>query len=209
MTYTIAFLSQKGGVGKSTLARSLAAEITKTGKSAFLADLDTQQATAAEWSELRGDLEQAPAVTASEVKSVKEAQNMGANYDVLIIDGRPNASSETVQAALTADLTVIPSSNSYDDLKPAVALAHALADAGVNESKITFALNLISTQSEAKAAREWLESTGYSVLPEYLLYRPSWRKCGEEGTSLTETKFKSVNESARSFFIALIKELKG
>jgi chromosome partitioning protein len=40
MTTIIAFISQKGGVGKSTLARCLAVELTKQKKTVLLADLD-------------------------------------------------------------------------------------------------------------------------------------------------------------------------
>jgi chromosome partitioning protein len=39
MGKTIAFLSQKGGVGKSTLARAVACEASKSGLSVRLADL--------------------------------------------------------------------------------------------------------------------------------------------------------------------------
>jgi chromosome partitioning protein len=44
----IAFISQKGGVGKSTLARALAVEASKKTKpriDVLLADCDPQQAT--------------------------------------------------------------------------------------------------------------------------------------------------------------------
>jgi chromosome partitioning protein len=41
----ISFLSQKGGVGKSTLARLFAAELTKHGLSTILADFDLAQQT--------------------------------------------------------------------------------------------------------------------------------------------------------------------
>jgi len=41
----IAILSQKGGGGKSTLARALAVELTKQKKKALLVDLDIQQKT--------------------------------------------------------------------------------------------------------------------------------------------------------------------
>jgi chromosome partitioning protein len=41
----IAFISQKGGVGKSTLARALAVEASKQKLSVLLADCDQQQAT--------------------------------------------------------------------------------------------------------------------------------------------------------------------
>jgi len=44
----IAFISQKGGVGKSTLAQALAVEAKKKKLSVLLADCDSQQATSQE-----------------------------------------------------------------------------------------------------------------------------------------------------------------
>jgi chromosome partitioning protein len=44
----IAFISQKGGVGKSTLARTVATETTKQKIKTLLADCDPQQATSYE-----------------------------------------------------------------------------------------------------------------------------------------------------------------
>jgi chromosome partitioning protein len=44
----IAFISQKGGVGKSTLSQALASEAKKMKISVLLADCDSQQGTSAE-----------------------------------------------------------------------------------------------------------------------------------------------------------------
>ena len=41
----ISLISQKGGVGKSALARLLAVEVTKAGWTAKIADLDPAQGT--------------------------------------------------------------------------------------------------------------------------------------------------------------------
>ena len=45
---TIAILSQKGGGGKSTLARALAVELTQQKHNILLVDLDIQQKTSQE-----------------------------------------------------------------------------------------------------------------------------------------------------------------
>lgn len=45
MTICISFISQKGGVGKSTLARALAREANEQKLTVKVADLDTQQGT--------------------------------------------------------------------------------------------------------------------------------------------------------------------
>ena len=51
MSTIIAFVSQKGGVGKSTLARALAREAAAAGLKTKIADLDTQQGTSVDWHE--------------------------------------------------------------------------------------------------------------------------------------------------------------
>ncbi len=48
MPKIIAILSQKGGGGKSTLARCLAVELIKQKQKTFLLDLDIQQKTSFE-----------------------------------------------------------------------------------------------------------------------------------------------------------------
>ncbi|WP_310707558.1 nucleotide-binding protein, partial [Burkholderia multivorans] len=53
MAAIVAFVSQKGGVGKSTLARALAREAAAGGLRVKVADLDTQQGTAVDWHRLR------------------------------------------------------------------------------------------------------------------------------------------------------------
>src|SRR6476620_2530974 len=55
MTTIIAFVSQKGGVGKSTLARALAREAANSGLAVKIADLDTQQGTSVDWHRQRLD----------------------------------------------------------------------------------------------------------------------------------------------------------
>ncbi|MEX3945981.1 ParA family protein, partial [Paraburkholderia sp. BR10937] len=55
MASVIAFVSQKGGVGKSTLARALARETAAGGLKTKVADLDTQQGTTVDWHRTRMD----------------------------------------------------------------------------------------------------------------------------------------------------------
>jgi hypothetical protein len=53
MPTTAAFVSQKGGVGKSTLARLLAIGAIHRGCKTLLADFDLDQLTCVEWGALR------------------------------------------------------------------------------------------------------------------------------------------------------------
>ena len=49
MAAVVAFVSQKGGVGTSTLSRALAREAAAGGLRVKVADLDTQQGTSVDW----------------------------------------------------------------------------------------------------------------------------------------------------------------
>ena len=53
MPLIVSFVSQKGGVEKSALARALAVAVAEGGMNVLLADLDPQQSTIAEWARLR------------------------------------------------------------------------------------------------------------------------------------------------------------
>ena len=55
MTYIIGMVSQKGGVGKSTLARMMAREFVAGGLTTKIADLDTQQQTCTHWAGRRAE----------------------------------------------------------------------------------------------------------------------------------------------------------
>ena len=52
----IAFASQKGGVGKSTLCRALAVEAIRAGLKTIVSDLDAAQGTVHEWAKDRAKL---------------------------------------------------------------------------------------------------------------------------------------------------------
>jgi chromosome partitioning protein len=77
MPTTIAFVSQKGGVGKSALARLLAVGAINRGRKALLADFDLDQLTCVEWGALRMRSNIEPEVDARAFKSLKKAAQGG------------------------------------------------------------------------------------------------------------------------------------
>ena len=67
---TIAFISHKGGVGKSTLAIHLAAQAHLRGLETLLVDLDSISSTASEWTSIRQ--EEQPLVVTAELPDIPE-----------------------------------------------------------------------------------------------------------------------------------------
>ncbi|MDT3723018.1 ParA family protein [Pseudomonas oryzihabitans] len=204
MAAIVAFVSQKGGVGKSTLARALAREAAAGGLRVKVADLDTQQGTAVDWHRLRLSQGIEPVVSVEAFATAAQALEVANNYDLLIIDGPARTSSATLDIARAADLIVQPSGASRDDLIPAVREFHALTKAGVQNDRLAFALNRIGTPAEEVAARVYLQQAGYTVLDGSLRDQPAYREAQNTGHSITETRFSGLNGRADTLIQSLI-----
>lgn len=204
MATIIAFVSQKGGVGKSTLARAVAREAANNGLKVKIADLDTQQGTCVDWNRKRLNAGLQPAVAAEAFATAAQALKIADQYDLFVIDGPARTSSGTLDIAKVADLVVQPSGASVDDLKPAVREFHALIKAGIPRSKLVFALNHIGTPAEENEARAYIAEAGYAVLDGCLSERPAYRKAQNTGRAVTETSFRNLNSKADALIQALI-----
>jgi chromosome partitioning protein len=201
-TTIIAFVSQKGGVGKSTL--SLAREAAAGGLTVKIADLDTQQGTSADWNRIRLNARIEPALAVEAFATTAKALRVADRYDLLIIDGPARTSSGTLEIAKIADLVVQPTGASIDDLRPAVREFHALVQAGIPAAKLVFALNRIGTLVEESEARAYLAQAGYAVLDGCLLERPAYRKAQNVGHSITETSYRNLNVKADALIQTII-----
>jgi chromosome partitioning protein len=204
MSTIIAFVSQKGGVGKSTLARALAREAAVGGLKAKIADLDTQQGTSVDWHRIRLDARIEPVVAVEAFATADQALKEAAQYDLLIIDGPARTSKGTLAIAKVAHLVVQPTGSSVDDLRPAVREFHALVQEGIPKEKLAFALNRIGTAAEEGEARAYVGKAGYVALAGCLSERPAYRKAQNTGHAVTETSYAGLNAKADALIQALI-----
>jgi chromosome partitioning protein len=204
MAIIVGFISQKGGVGKSTLARALAREAAAGGMNVKIADLDTQQGTIIDWQRLRLSRNISPIVSVESFATANQAIIAATGFDLLIIDGPARTNTGTLEIARHADLLIHPTGASRDDLVPAVREFHALIKASIPNSRLRFALNRIGTDAEEIATRAWLEEAGYTVLAGSLRDRPAYRQAQNEGKSITETRFHNLNERADTLIQSLI-----
>ena len=208
MTYIIGMVSQKGGAGKSTLARLFARELAKDGFSVKIADLDTQQTTCTDWAADRAEVGLEPEILVQAFGKIETALKEAQGYDAFILDGRPHSSEQTLKIGKAANLIVIPTGQTKDDLRPAVKLAHNLADAGVSADKIAFALvKTTNSAAELRAAQDYLRQTDYTLLDGFLPVSTAYGIAHDAGRTVTETTHKSLNQKAEALAQSIIDRL--
>jgi chromosome partitioning protein len=197
----IALISQKGGVGKSTLSQALATEANKKKISVLLADCDPQQSSSYQWSQIKKK------INCQVFSQVKEIWPLSSQYDLIIIDGPARTSQATKEIAEKADLVIQPSGASRLDLVPAVKEFHALVKAGIPKKKLLFVLSRISTKAEAIASQEYLKEAGYNYTENFLHEKASYRQVQNEGKTITETSYKSLQKQAKELIKNILKHL--
>lgn len=116
----IAVTNLKGGVGKSTIARNLAAYFIQRGAKTCIIDTDLEQRTTCDWQERREDSEMRipvfPMTTVQALpKDVETHRQDG--YKIIIIDGVPQMDQVATRTILICDILLIPITPSIDDLK--------------------------------------------------------------------------------------------
>src|SRR5271166_3381261 len=205
MAAVIAFISQKGGVGKSTLARALAAVCAQAGLEVVLADLDPRQQTLIQWQKARAAQQVSPRLSVEPFDDAAEAVERAQACDLLILDTPGGVNDDTLAVARMAHLIVQPTGPSLDDLHPTVLLFHELVAAGIPKSNLVAAFcRVLDDEEEEAAARAYLKEAGYEVLkgsvPESLTYRVAHNR----GRSLTETNEQAFNERADALIEALL-----
>lgn len=191
----IACLSQKGGVGKSTLARLIATEFATQHWKVKIADLNLKQKTSVDWAATREMNGVEPAVEAQAFGTVKTA--LAQEYDLIVFDGKPESEGETLAAAKASDLIIIPTGTSYDDLGPQIGLAEEMIPRGIEKKRILFVINK-TTGSEANFAfaKNAITVRGFNMADTDIPMKTSYEQAQNLGRSISETTYGKLNERA-------------
>ena len=168
----IAVLGRKGGVGKSTIAGNLAGEFFAMGKSVILVDADPQHSLAAWASKGEGLLSRCVQKMTPEQPNELRVGVRGAAkaVDIVLIDTPPGLPEVAHEAAMVADLVLLPCGPSPLDLfalKDALSLAlKARAQRRSKKPRIRFVPSKVMMHTNlGRGLSSSLQKMGRKVLP--------------------------------------------
>lgn len=179
----ISCLSQKGGVGKSTLARLIARTYAAAGWTVKICDFNTTQLTSQKWARTRAAQNIAPAIHAEAF--IAPTRLRRENYNLVVADGRPDSDQSSLGIARVSDLIILPTGLALDDLEPQLAFAKELAAKSIPAHRILFVLNKTNDSAIAvEAARDYLRE--FAVAKQDIVARISYQRAQNYGKALSE-----------------------
>jgi chromosome partitioning protein len=181
----VSFVGQKGGTGKSTLARAFAVEAARRDGGVLIADLDEAQRTSLDWGERRAANGIKPAILVEQVPRL-QVFTRAADLDLLVVDAPGWADASTLWLAQGSQLTVLPTGGTVDDLNPTIRLMHELVNKGIADWRVALALCRIHSDAQAEFARGYLKQANYKALKGELHEKKSFADLQNIGQAVTE-----------------------
>jgi len=152
----VAFLNQKGGVGKTTLALHLAGKWAAKGRRVTLIDADPQ-GSALDWSEQRaqhGGARLFGVMGLARETLHRELPAIAADVDHLIVDGAPRVTGVARSALLAADVVLVPATPSPFDGWASTEMLRLLDEARVFRPDLVARMVLNRCDTRTVIARE-------------------------------------------------------
>ena len=180
---SIAFLSQKGGSGKTTLAVHSAVAAQESGERVVLIDTDPQK-SATVWSEARqSETPIVATVAASELEKVLKAAHQD-KMSLAIVDTAPHTAPDAARIARTVDLIVIPCRPTAFDL---AAVSNAVEIVRAAKKNAVLVLSACPFRSpEIAETRQVLSEYGLPVCPYDVTDRRAFSRAVATGRAVTE-----------------------
>jgi chromosome partitioning protein len=180
-------ISQKGGAGKSTLARQLAVLAGEAGPSVII-DRDPQE-TSTKWWQRRQALHPPPKrpdlldLDGSDLTTAM--RTLRKQHGVVFVDTRPAVADPEAEAARVADLVIVPVRPSPDDLE---AVGETLKILRRLEKRAVVIVNAAKNEVRARDARAALSRYPVPVCPTHLGDRAVYLDAALEGRGIGEMR---------------------
>ena len=203
---------EKGGTGKSTLAKNIATYWQSKNKEVLAIDTDPQ-ATFYNWCERRKSSDQKPILCTklTGAKIAGEIKSLAEKYEILIIDAG-GQDSKALRAAMTvATHLLIPSQPSFSDLETLLHMSNLIDEVVtynpniIYRSIITRCPTLPSQFNDILEAKDYSRSLGIEPLNAITSQRSAYNAVDHIGS----TAYESGNDKARQEIEEIVLEIEG
>ena len=185
----ITLATSKGGAGKSTLARSLAAHWLMVGQKPALIDADPQRSLANRH-DTSGKLGAVPLVAEPEERVGEAIEELRGTRRPIIVDTAGFRNRTTISALVASNLAIIPLKPSAEDVDAAIATFELIGE--INETperagdpiRIAMILTMgMPSTVISRHVRSQLEGEGYPLLKAEMTNRVAYPESGIDGLS--------------------------
>ena len=190
----ITLAASKGGVGKSSLGRSLAAHWFMVGHKPALIDADPQRTLANRY-DPQGRMGGVPVVAEPEERVGDLIEELRRQHMPVIVDTAGFRNRTTIGALVATDLAIIPLKPAAEDVDAAIATYDLIREINETDERagrpIKVAMILTMTLRGtviARHVRDQLAEGGYPLLRAEMLNRVAYPEAGIEGLSPSITE---------------------
>lgn len=210
MIYLIA--NSKGGVGKTTIATSLSAELNRQKKSVVGVDLDSNESSVF-WSENReddnGKFYRLTGNIENEIIKVKD------DYDDIVIDSGGYDSVESRSAMMVADVLIAPLKMGSQDVKGLYSLLDVVSEVNkVREQplKVKAVITMAPSLDNSRELKELIATLNelkdeLTLCNTIIRNRVAYIRAYRDNVGVTELDNNHSNKPAINEFLAFFKEI--
>lgn len=209
--YTVSFLSGKGGVTKTSLARAVAVTFVNSGWETGVIDFDLGQSSFMSWNNRRAAMGHEPVINvkSGSIRDLKKVQ-AEAPFHLLIADGAAYGSQQTEDIALVSDMIVMSCRFSIDDMEAAVQTMNALVLKGVDPQRFCVVFSGVPEQRTAAnyiAAQAYMKQTPYFMVDGFIEQKNSLTDAQNIGLALCEVPFASLRSKIDAVMVNIATRL--
>lgn len=187
-------ISQKGGAGKSTLARQLAVLAGEAGTS-ILIDCDPQGTSTKWWQRrqaLQPSLERPDLLDLDGADLTAAVTGLRKQHGIVFVDTRPAVAEPEAEAARIADLVIVPVRPSPDDLE---AVGETLKILRRLDKRAVVIVNAAKNEVRARDARAALSRYPVPVCPVHVGDRAVYLDASLEGRGIGEMRGAAARDA--------------
>ncbi|EAM1616355.1 hypothetical protein EU642_22225 [Salmonella enterica] len=198
MAYAISFLSGKGGVTKTSLARAVTVKFRCDDWEVGVLDIDTAQASFRNWNDRRKKFGHTPAIdvisgTPNDLHDLKAAER----HHLIVVDGAAYGSVDSVNVAQQSDMIVVSCRFSIDDMQSAVETMNSLVLKGIPKERFCVVFSGVPEQRSPvnyARAQAYMGKTPYYVVPGFIEQMNSITDAQNEGLAMNEIRYRTLRD---------------